>query len=381
MIIARLMMAWMVLGTAASAATVHRWSEPAVQGDLHFVQQSWRVQNEAGSVEVPPDSFAWATFPAATGNAPTHALILRDGSRITGAIGPFRAGTDVPLQRGEGETAASLSFPAERVAALEFASLDPGAQVAAQPGKGHYLIMRDGRVLTGSMEWATGMEVAFTTAGGRLRIPRERVHRMVFESGPQPAEASIRVTTVVGDAILGHPSSMDAHFLTLRKGGTDIALPVDQLLSIHRHDQRIRHLTDLTLREQAEHPYFDFIRPHRLDTDHFGGPLIVGGIPVSRGVAMHSRTRLTWDLPPGSTHFTALVGIDSRISDAGRAVVRILVDDAEIWSDTLTAGRPPQRILVQVAGARLSLVVDYGEAGSIGDHVVWAQPQVMIRSR
>lgn len=385
MTITRLLVVWGCLCTVAIAAEVHLWkqSDP-FSGELLFKQRQWYVQMGDKRQRILPTDFAWANFSVEARTPPPHAVILTDGSRITGKIGQFRAGSSIPLERKGQLAEKEIEFAAADVAAIELGPMDPGARVAAIPDQGSVIIMRDGRVVHAEIEWATFMQISVATGGGRLRLPRDQVHRVLLNrisvGDAKEPTGQVRATTSMGDAIIGKPVTMDADQLVLRNDEHDIVIPRSHLILIHSVDPRIHHLSSLPIAQAQETPYFHFIRPHRLDSSLFGGSLVVAGIQVTRGIAMHTRTELTFDLPEHASHLTALLGIDTRVSQIGNAQVQVLVDGKEQWSDHLSAGAAPVPLSIDLpAGSTIRLVADYGADGSIGDHVVWAEPLLIQR--
>ena len=104
----------------------------------------------------------------------------------------------------------------------------------------------------------------------------------------------------------------------------------------------------------------------------------MGGQTYPRGIAVHSRSVLTYDLNGRYATFEAVVGFDDASHGQGRVDCRVLADDKEIYANPdLRAIDPPAKLSVPVAGAeQLKLVVDYGKNQDTGDRVIWANARL-----
>ncbi|MFW5830103.1 MAG: NPCBM/NEW2 domain-containing protein, partial [Planctomycetota bacterium] len=76
--------------------------------------------------------------------------------------------------------------------------------------------------------------------------------------------------------------------------------------------------------------------------------------------------------------FQARIGIADALGLAGDCVVRILLDDKEVWQARIRGGDEPRAVDIDCRGAQvLALVVALGERYDIGDHVVFADARVI----
>lgn len=141
------------------------------------------------------------------------------------------------------------------------------------------------------------------------------------------------------------------------------------------------YLSDLTPSEVKETPYFGRRFPWRRDVSLVGEPLKIDGTTYGRGLAVHSRTVLTYDLGGRYAWFEALVGFDEASQGRGRVDCRVIADGKELFVDPdLRADGPPKTIALAVAGVqRLQLAVDFGEDQDTGDRVIWANPRLYRR--
>ena len=109
-----------------------------------------------------------------------------------------------------------------------------------------------------------------------------------------------------------------------------------------------------------------------------GSALTVGGQRVRHGLAVHSYARLTWNVDKAYSIFRTGVAIDDDLGDEGDCIVRVSVDGSERWRARVRGGEALRRINIDLTGAKtLSLEVDFGERFDIGDHVVFAEAEMI----
>ncbi len=78
------------------------------------------------------------------------------------------------------------------------------------------------------------------------------------------------------------------------------------------------YLSDLEPSKVEETPYFGRRCPYRRDVALDGSPLKLEDQPIAKGLAVHSRTALTYDLDRRYDRFETLVGFDASAGKKGR---------------------------------------------------------------
>ena len=86
-----------------------------------------------------------------------------------------------------------------------------------------------------------------------------------------------------------------------------------------------------------ETPYFGHRFPWRHDVNLLGEPLKINGQGFDRGLAVHSRCVLTYDLGRRYSKFEALVGFDDASRGKGRVDCRVFADGKEIYANPIFA--------------------------------------------
>jgi hypothetical protein len=98
----------------------------------------------------------------------------------------------------------------------------------------------------------------------------------------------------------------------------------------------------------------------------------------NKGLAVRSRSELTYRLPAGMRRFTATAGIDPQSASQGHVELEIRADDRVVWEGEIDGKRPPVEIHVELGTARrLHLMVDYGKNLDYGDRLHLAEARVI----
>ena len=81
-----------------------------------------------------------------------------------------------------------------------------------------------------------------------------------------------------------------------RRWGQELNLPATDVLDVKFRGGKVTFLSDLTPAKVEETPYFGHRLPWRRDVNLLGEPLKINGQSFDRGLAVHSRCILTYDL-------------------------------------------------------------------------------------
>jgi hypothetical protein len=237
--------------------------------------------------------------------------------------------------------------------------------------------------------------VAEGTDGDRLRfhfqeksrtLPLKQVEGLVLASRPEPERPDgLRPTFSMagGLVVSGLWKSLDEKTWKVETAwGQTLGLPAADVQGVRFRGGLMTYLSDLEPSRVEESPYFGRRNPWRKDVNLSGGPLKMGGRTYQRGLAVHSRSALTYDLNGRYATFEALLGFDESSKGVGRVDCRVLADDKEVYSKRdLRADAPPVKLVLPVSGAeRLKLVVDFGPAQDTGDRVIWADARLFRRT-
>jgi hypothetical protein len=163
--------------------------------------------------------------------------------------------------------------------------------------------------------------------------------------------------------------------------GAALEVALDQVAALDLRQGCAVYLSDLKPAGYCHSPFFGVRWPYVADGSVADHALRLGGSTYDKGLGMHSRSWLMYDIPVGCHHFEAGVGLDDRTGRRGRVRVQVLLDGkpADIgWDRELTARDRPVLVRVAVAGKKqLTLVVDFGKFGDVQAHVNWADARLI----
>jgi hypothetical protein len=109
-----------------------------------------------------------------------------------------------------------------------------------------------------------------------------------------------------------------------------------------------------------------------------GQRLSVAGTGFDKGLGVHAPSSIRVWLGGKCTSFTAMVGVDDEVGDAGSVAFSVAGDDRSLArSRILTGASPGEKISVDVTGVRwLDLEVDDAGDNAWSDHAAWADARL-----
>jgi hypothetical protein len=102
--------------------------------------------------------------------------------------------------------------------------------------------------------------------------------------------------------------------------------------------------------------------------------------PVSKGIAVHTKCTLEYEIGGGFDRFRAKIGFQQPEGKLGRAPVRIRGDGKLLWEQANLTGaaRTPDIVDLDIAGVKtLVLEADFGPDGDVGGRVVWGDARLI----
>jgi hypothetical protein len=285
-----------------------------------------------------------------------------------------------------------LAIPLTRVVGVHFAPLERKespesfAKRLKTRGSEDTLLARtkNGEVVAipGVVEEADGDRMHFRYQGRSRTLPMTVVEGVVLASRKESDtsdEVRGRFRLPDGVAVSGRWKDLDtATWKVDAPWGQELKLPATEVTEVWFRGGRMTYLSDLSPSKVEEVPYFGRKLGWRHDVNLMGEPLKMEGHTYARGIAVHSRSVLTYDLGGKYATFEALVGFDDAVHGQGRVDCRVFADAREIYTNPdLRASDPPARLSLSVVGAeQLRLVVDYGQDQDTGDRVIWSNARL-----
>jgi hypothetical protein len=287
-----------------------------------------------------------------------------------------------------------LKIPLERVRAIAFQLPEDAptrhrltAQLLEYREKSDTVILENGDRLRGQLIRLSADVLSFEGPVGKLSIPSNDIRALALNSEliNVPKKTGKRVLLELRDG-----SRMTARRVVLAEQGllevetqfgSDLRVPTSAVVSMRLLGGRAVYLSDLKPAEFEFTPYFQTRWPLRLDRNVNGGPLRLNGREYAKGLGMHSRSVVSYDLAGEFSQFRTTVGIDDSAGGKGSVQFAVEVDGERVFtSRPMTGASKPTAIgPLDLSGKkRLTLIVDFGERGDILDHANWCDP-LLIR--
>jgi hypothetical protein len=106
-------------------------------------------------------------------------------------------------------------------------------------------------------------------------------------------------------------------------------------------------------------------------------PLQVKKKIYSKGVALRSRTEMVYRMPPSSSRFKAVAGIDDSVASKGRVRLVIRGDDKVLFDAAVVGTEPAHEIDLDISGVRrLTILVDFGDTFGAGDYLILGNARI-----
>ncbi len=362
----------------------------AVTGRLVGFEKSWRITLQAADRR-PFDGIDLVSLrrkdrqPSASVSGPQ--VLLANGDRLRAT--PNHA-TQETL-RVHSELLGDLEIPLERVQAVVF---HPPSDPAAREGligrlttgkrKHDLVILANGDELSGTFLSMDDMSVRLDGSQGAIEISRSGIRALVLSSDlisfPLPKELYAKVYLSDGTELSLVEAWLTAANLRGRAAvGREVTMPMEQLVAVEFRNGRLTFLSDLEPAAYRHTPYLGLPFTFQQDRTVTGNLLTLRGEAYRKGIGVHSRSELTYELNGRYRRFEATVGVDDETGGQGSVVFRVLLDGMSAWeSPTLTGQVAPQHVRLDLKGARtITLIVDFGTLGDVQDHADWADAKLV----
>lgn len=226
----------------------------------------------------------------------------------------------------------------------------------------------------------------FVYGGSRLEVPAGRVAGLVFAKRPPSEINPLAIVTTV------HGSVWRVRELVLAEenlqwtsvSGASQSVPLAKLQSIEFVRSGVVYLTDLAPESTDYRSYYpskvlakrmETLAAPRRDVSFTGGTIQVVGEDGERrafekGLAVQSRTEISYRLAKKYQRFQATVGLDPDAAPQGDLRLQLFADDEAIFEQSIAKDDAAVPLDVSVAGAnRLKILVDFGKNLDIGDRL------------
>ncbi len=233
-------------------------------------------------------------------------------------------------------------------------------RLAAAGDKDWVLIVgRDQAVaaVEGNISGLADGKLEVTVDGEARKVALPRVLGFVLAAHPQPAPSDTFYQLLEfdgGDKLSGSLTSISGQAIGLRtRWGGEVQIPRSSLRAVACRNGRATYLSDLEPLQVEETPYFSRLLSWHRDETLDGGPLVLAGTTYRKGLAVHSRSRLTYALDGRFKSFQAKLGFDDGAPPGGAVTARVLADDRELYANPdLRADAEPVALAHRRAGGQ-----------------------------
>jgi hypothetical protein len=329
---------------------------------------------------------AAAQKPAAPQTAPSVWVELIDGSTLLGTRYSVAAGkARLALLAGPTIEIATREIANVRFQPASDALLAEWTRLLAQKADGDLLVIRKDET---TIDYYTGVignvseeSVELDLRGKQIPVKRPRVFGIsYYHAANRTLPPTICYFTAVdGSRWAVHEIGFSGDFRLSLPCGVNVRLPAAALVNLDYSGGKVVYLSDLKPEAVEWTPFFTTAKPlpsltefyaPRMDRGLASKTLRLDGKEYHKGIALYSRTEITFRLPDRFSRLKAIAGIDDEVRPRGNVRLMIRGDERVLFDETLT-GKDPARLLdLDINGVRkLIILVDYGEEMDTGDYL------------
>lgn len=380
----------------------------AHHGSLVAVSSSDVEITENGTnVKLPIDDVMVIEFPAtaATTSEETQMLFFTDGSQVRGTAITRTAKSLTAQTSLCGAVDASVdAIHAVRLQAENPAFTQQWNTFLKRDAEKDNLVVakRDGSgldFLAGIVSSVTATQVEFLLDGETIPVPAERVYGIVFARTKNiTTPATIQMTSTAGDLLTAGSVTLDGDQFKIETAwGQTVSIGLIRVRKIDLSSGRIQFLSDMP----AVAERFDGVDPENslftglIDADQqrmLFGPqrnttierqsrLRLRGREFAKGLCIHSRTEMQWNLEKKFFAMECLVGIDDEVAFNGSHAValKITADGNVLFEKLIATTDDPLPLRLSLEGvSELTVLVDFGDGSSVCDWLDIADAKLVI---
>ncbi len=243
--------------------------------------------------------------------------------------------------------------------------------------------LKNGDRVRGFISALDERSVTLESSGQDVVVKMELISAVRFvPPAPRPQGARRLVVTLVnsGRLTLGELAWSQGLVRGRTAGGQAVQIEARRIAAIDVFGGRWLRLTQLAPVSHKHDSMMGKTWGYQVDHNVTGGPLSVGRTGFDYGFGVHSRSVLTFDVPPTAATLVTWFGLDDDSGELADVDVTILVDaEVKFERKGVTRGSLEGPVRVDAAGAkRVELKVDFGRNGDIQDRFDWIDPAFIL---
>jgi len=310
-------------------------------------------------------------------------LTLTDGDAVIGHI----VGGDDEVVHVETRDLGKIALPLESLSTIltPVAYQDSYRETAAwlkQARRGNSdqdrVLLTNGDVVSGFVAGVTSEGLRFEGAMGSTVLSHRVVVAARFANAPALPASGERVVVTLRSS--GRFTATGCHWtdgiVRVRMAhGEDVRIEAERVVSLDFLGGRWEWLSDHEPISFEHTPMLALDWDMALNRNVLGAAIVVADDRFYRGIGVHGRTRITYDLKGAYRELVTQFGIDDLSGPLADVDVSILVDGQRRFAQSsVRRGRLHGPVRVDVTHAnRIELVTDFGENGDIQDRFDWVE--------
>lgn len=232
-------------------------------------------------------------------------------------------------------------------------------------------------------------QVAFSFRGKEQVLKRDKVFGIVLAQvvGGAARRLNASVQLRDGSVIPSNLKSLTDGKLTLSLvGNTQIDVPWDAVASIALRSTRLAYLSDLDA-EETQASIVTLAHSWQRDKSVLGTPLILRDKDgneqnFTKGIGVHSRSELVFEIAGEYDELTATIGIDAGTQGRGNCNFIVIGDRKQLFTQEVKGADALRQITIDVSGVKkLTLLVEPGADLDLADHANWCDARLIRKSK
>ena len=365
----------------------------AVQGFLvQLSADQIAIETSDGKQELATKDLLSAVAKGQASTPPSHTvnLVLTDGSRI--------AATDFETAKGAAKfkllSDVSVELPVKALHSVRFVDSTEDSstidrqwdEITSGNSAGDLLVIRKKGTIDstdGVVGDITADVISFTLDGDKIEVKRPKIEGIVFaQTGTAEfSEGVCTVSTAFGSRYIASSLQLNDNQVQITTpAGLKTSLAIDNIAHLDFSSGKIAFLSDLEPAAFSYEPFFSPSTPVSVLSKFYGlrrdialenKPLKLDGKTYRKGLAMHSRSFVSYRLPGKFRLFKAIVGIDDAARDGGGDVLlEVKGDGKSLWKMNVRGSEAAHALELDISGVkRLEIVADFGERQDVADHL------------
>ena len=259
-------------------------------------------------------------------------------------------------------------------------------RIAASEAEGDQIFLESGDIVDGKILTISDQTIGLMADTNAVDVDRQLVNAVILDTAGGQTPNQLRNQLLIGfrdgslavarqlkfDRVGGALELVSGTVLT-PDDGVNLS---DEICLLRPFNDGIQYLSDMDPLGYKHIPMLHLAWPYRKDRNVLGRHLRCGGQVFTKGLGIHSTSRLSYRLERRFQRFESEIGIDDCTSGRGSVIFRVYTDEGTgAWkriyeSPILRGDDATVRISLDVARAnRLSLIVDRADQGDEWDHV------------